>query len=204
MDRKAHWEHVFETKDTRTVSWYRAVPETSLELIEKYTRGDSDVILDLGAGDSNLPDFLLEKGFSNLTVADISLAALEASKLRLLEKAQKITWVESDVLDLQLEKAIDVWHDRAVFHFLSSGADQEKYVEVASNHIQKDGFLLLATFALDGGPLKCSGLEVARHNNASIQKIFGGYFKLIHSFFELHTTPSGGEQKFAWFVLKKT
>jgi 2-polyprenyl-3-methyl-5-hydroxy-6-metoxy-1,4-benzoquinol methylase len=204
MDRRAHWENVFETKDTQKVSWYRSIPKTSMDLIRKHAESKSDTILDMGGGDSNLPDFLIKENYSNVMVADISSAALGASQKRMGKQAEVIKWMNTDVLDMRLENLLNVWHDRAVFHFLNATEDQVKYVKVAAESIKPGGILLLATFALDGGPLKCSGLEVARHDSDSIKRLFGPVFDLLESFYELHTTPSGSEQKFVWFVLKKS
>lgn len=191
MNRKEHWEAVYTTKDVGTVSWYQAEPAQSLQLLEAAGATPESVIIDVGGGDSVLVDRLVERGFRQLTVLDLSGAALSRARARLGEQAATVRWVEADITRAELPRdAYDVWHDRAVFHFLTDADDRARYVATASAVVRRGGTLIIATFAPDG-PLRCSGLEVARYSPESIAQEFAEAFTLQHGFAHSHTTPTG-------------
>ena len=160
-ERKKHWESVFETKDTQKVSWYQKIPETSIKLIESLKLSAESELIEIGSGDGFLADFLLKKGFQNITLLDVSEKALYTVKNRL--KNKNLTYIISDILEFHPPKKYLVWHDRAVFHFLTSPAEIGKYLEIAVNSIETGGYLIVGTFS-DKGPEMCSGLKVEKYN----------------------------------------
>lgn len=201
-DRKRHWENVFQTKDTTKVSWYQPVPETSLKLIEQLNLPKSARIIEVGSGDSFLGDFLLEKGYSEITLLDISEKALDTIRKRLSAKAEKITFLAADVTGFLSSTSFDLWHDRAVFHFLTEIDDIQKYVTNVSEKLVSGGFLILGTFSTSG-PDMCSGLCVQRYSEAELVGLFEKDFKKVKCFTELHQTPSGAEQNFLFCVFQR-
>ncbi len=203
MDRKEHWETVYRTKSHDAVSWYESMPETSLELIEACGLDKTAGMIDVGAGASALVDRLLDRGHSDVSALDVSAEALEASKARLGERAPRVSWFVSDVTLWQPHRTFDLWHDRAVFHFLSSPDDREAYRSVLERAVAPGGWTIMATFAL-GGPLKCSGLDVTRYSEADLDEYLGPAFHMEHSFTRVHTTPSSAEQEFQWMVFRRT
>lgn len=200
--RKIHWETVFQTKDTTKVSWYQPVPETSLRLIEKLKLPKTARIIEVGSGDSYLGDFLLEKGYSEITLLDISEKALEAIKKRLSEKAEKITFLAADVTSFSTSETYDLWHDRAVFHFLTEISDIKKYVKNVSEKLVLGGYLILGTFSKNG-PDMCSGLQVQKYSEAELTGVFEKNFKKIECFCEEHQTPSSTQQNFLFCVFQR-
>jgi ubiquinone/menaquinone biosynthesis C-methylase UbiE len=204
MDKncKEHWEGVYKTKAPTEVGWYQADPKQSLALIAATGIGQTQKIIDIGGGASLLVDKLLEKGFENVTVLDISPAALSQAKSRLEKHAQKISWIEADITEFEPGQEFDLWHDRAVFHFLTDANDRKKYVKVMSQAVVPGGHLIIATFALDG-PLKCSGLEVVRYSPESLVKEIGRNFELKDAVEEAHVTPSGVRQEFIYCRFKR-
>jgi 2-polyprenyl-3-methyl-5-hydroxy-6-metoxy-1,4-benzoquinol methylase len=200
--RKAHWENVYQTKDTTKVNWYQAVPETSLRLIENLNLSASAKIIEVGCGNSNLTEILAEKGYSEITLVDISEVALEMAKVKLGEKAKQITWLAADVANFEPPAKYNVWHDRAVFHFLNERTDIQKYVSTAYNHILHGGHLIISTFS-NNGPDECSGLHVQQYSEKELTEIFGMQFKRIECFAENHKTPSGGSQNFLFCVFQR-
>ncbi len=201
MNRKLHWETVYETKASSDVSWFQAVPTRSLELIAATGTTPSTAIIDIGGGDSSLVDALLQLGHQRVTVLDLSLAALERAQLRLGARAADVTWIEADITQAELPAAFyDVWHDRAVFHFLTAAEDRQRYVQTAAEAIRPGGTMIIGTFALDG-PLRCSGLEVARYDPETLAAEFAPAFDLARGFADVHTTPWGAEQRFTFVVL---
>lgn len=200
--RKEHWEEVFKTKDTTKVSWHQPVPVTSIKLIETLHLPKSAKIIDAGCGDSYLPDHLLEKGYNNITLVDISEKALATVKQRLGGDAKKIHFQISDVTKYKSTVKFDLWHDRAVFHFLTKEDDIQDYLNTVNNHIKPGGYLIIGTFS-ENGPDQCSGLHVQQYSEDSLTKTFNKYFKRIKCFTENHTTPSGGIQNFLFCLFKK-
>jgi len=201
MNTKTHWENIYSSKDDNEVSWFQENPETSLSLIEKYSNYAKDKsIIDVGGGNSLLVSSLHAKGFSNLSVLDISSKALERSRGRLTDV--KINWITANILDYNFSNQVDIWHDRAVFHFLTSIENIQKYVEIASKTIQRNGYLILGTFA-ETGPEKCSGLTIAQYSKTKLELLFSEKFNLIECFEETHITPFNTSQDFIWVVYKR-
>jgi len=202
MDRLTHWEQVYRTKEPDQVSWFQADARLSREMIVGAVPDRTASIIDIGAGASTLADGLLGAGYRHLTVMDLSSAALELAKVRLGPLASSVTWQTADVLTAALPaQAFDVWHDRAVFHFLTDPVDRTRYVAQVCHAVRPGGIVLVATFAEDG-PLRCSGLEVARYSAAELHAQFGPAFTVLTSDRELHTTPSGATQSFTYCVLQ--
>jgi 2-polyprenyl-3-methyl-5-hydroxy-6-metoxy-1,4-benzoquinol methylase len=196
MDAKSHWEKVYATKSPDAVSWYRAHLETSLALIERAAGAHSASIIDVGGGESTLVDDLLARGYENITVLDISQTAIDVTKKRLGLPAEQIHWLVTDVTDAQLERgAYDVWHDRAVFHFLTASEQRAAYIRQVANAVKPGGHVIVSTFGPEG-PSKCSGLDVIRYDAESLHNQFGVRFRLVESSKELHSTPFGTTQQF--------
>jgi len=203
MDTKAHWEHIYETKAPTQVSWYQSHPELSLQLIQRTGVTPAEPILDVGGGASTLVDDLLANDFQQITVLDISATALTLARQRLGDRAAEVTWLEADILRAALPHHFcQVWHDRAVFHFLTRVEDRQRYVEAVRWAVRPGGHVIVATFAVDGPP-RCSGLEVIRYNPDSLHAEFGSDFELETSAAETHHTPFGSEQKFIYCYCRK-
>jgi len=198
MNRQEHWNKVYETKGPHDVSWYQTRPATSLRLIEASGVGPDQGIIDVGGGASVLVDFLLDPGFQKLAVLDISAAALEHAQQRLGARAREVAWFEADVTEFNAPHRFGLWHDRAVFHFLTDKADRQKYLQTLTRTLTPDGRAILATFAV-GGPLRCSGLDVVRYDAPSICAELGEGFDLLEQVAETHVTPWGAEQQFCYF-----
>ena len=198
FDRKTHWQNVYEQKKTTEVSWFQARPAVSLDLIANCCLDPADPIIDVGGGASVLVDYLFAQGHTNLTVLDISGAALAASRNRLGANAGAVKWVESDVTTYSPEIRYTLWHDRAVFHFLTDAEDRRRYVETLKNALRVGGHLILASFAI-GGPEKCSGLPIVQYDARKLQSEFGPGFELVEERAESHVTPAQRVQDFAYF-----
>jgi 2-polyprenyl-3-methyl-5-hydroxy-6-metoxy-1,4-benzoquinol methylase len=199
---QAHWEHVYQSRPTTDVSWYREHLEISLQMIVKTCPDTSSPIIDIGGGSSTLIDDLLQMGYRNVSVLDISNTALENARKRLGASALQAHWIAGDILSVMLQdSSYDLWHDRAVFHFLTEPAQRAAYIESATRTIRHDGFVVLATFASDG-PAKCSGLPVQRYEPEQLAAMFG-QFRLLESRREQHGTPSGGIQSFVYVLMQK-
>ena len=199
-DPRKHWESVYSAKATTEVSWYQSEATLSHELIRKVAPDRSSAILDVGGGASTLVDSLVEEGYSNVGVLDIASNALDAAKARLGPAAGRVRWLTGNVLDADIaDHTIDVWHDRAVFHFLLSADDRGRYVGQVRRTLRPGGHVIIATFAEDG-PEQCSGLHVARYDAAQMQAEFGPDFELLDSIREEHTTPSGKRQSFRYCI----
>lgn len=200
---KSHWENIYDTKHLHEVSWYQPTPTTSLALIEMLSLDSNIAIIDIGGGDSLLVDNLLSHGFENINVLDISKRALEKAEARVGEEnAAKVNWIEADISNYEPQREYDLWHDRAAFHFLTDEKDITHYVKIASAHIKKGAFLIIATFA-ENGPLKCSGLHIQQYSEESLPKVFEENFEKIKVFKEIHKTPSGTEQSFVFAVMRR-
>lgn len=202
MERQNHWEQVYKTKPLEQVSWYQPTPETSLKYIAEAGLDLSAAIIDVGGGDSLLADHLLQAGFTDITVLDISQTALERAKKRLGAKAEKIHWIAADAAHWQPERSYDLWHDRAAFHFLTQPADIKRYRDTASQHIRPGGFLLLGTFS-DKGPEKCSGLTVQRYGAGTLTRTWAKGFEKITCRTTDHATPSGSLQNFLFCLFQR-
>jgi SAM-dependent methyltransferase len=202
MNRSAHWEQVYRTRRTDEVSWFQSQPARSLRFIQQVNPPPGGPVIDLGGGASSLVDALLDAGYHDVTVLDISSTALAHARARLGERSARVRWIEGDVLDADLPAAsFAVWHDRAVFHFLTTADDQARYVARVRHALRPGGHVVIATFAEDG-PTRCSGLEVSRYSAPELLEVFGDAFTLITSEREEHRTPSGAIQRFTWCVLR--
>jgi SAM-dependent methyltransferase len=201
-ESKEHWEKIYTTKQPNEVSWTQAIPQLSLDAIRAANLPSTAKIIDVGGGDSKLVDFLLEDGFTNLTVLDISAAALNRAKVRLGDKAGKVTWIESDILSFKPVETYDFWHDRAAFHFLTSKEEVDAYVRLVSQFVAPSGILNIGTFSVEG-PLKCSGLPIKQYTAASLSETFAEAFELISSETHDHVTPFGTTQNFVFCSFRK-
>ena len=201
-DLKSHWENIYSSKKEDDVSWFQEHPKTSIDLIEKYSIDKSISIIDIGSGRSKILKNLIENGYDDLTYLDISQEACSKSKISLRNKQDLVEWHVVNVLDFNTEKNFSIWHDRAVFHFLISKEDVEKYKQVALKNIVQGGYLILGTFS-ENGPAKCSGLNVSRYSPELLKKIFNPEFKMIESFKIDHKTPFDTNQNFLFSIFKK-
>lgn len=200
--KKEHWEKVFTTKAENEVSWFQKQPETSIQLIKACKLPKDAKIIDIGGGDSYLIDSLIELGYTNLYLLDISENAIERSKKRLGANADKVTFIVSDVLDFITTEKFDAWHDRASFHFLTNETDIIKYRTIVSNALNTNGSFLLGTFS-DEGPLKCSGLEITQYSVEKILDLFEEEFEMENCFTEDHETPFDTTQNFIFCHFRK-
>lgn len=199
-DKKTHWEKVYETKTPEQVSWTQEVPKTSLDFINSFKLDKSAKIIDIGGGDSKLVDCLLDEGFENITVLDISAKALEKTQKRLGDKAKKVTWIVSDITDFKPNTTFNIWHDRAAFHFLTTKEQIEKYKQTVNNAVK--GFLVIGTFS-ENGPLKCSGLDITQYSQEKLTAEFSEVFKKISCLTEDHKTPFDTFQNFLFCSFKR-
>lgn len=198
MERKTHWENVYRTRVPTDVGWYQPHLARSLELIASTGVDGTASLLDVGGGASTLVDDLVARDFRRVTVLDVSAAALQVAKARLGPRAVEVAWIEGDITKVELPpRAYDVWHDRAVFHFLTDAGDRERYVRALRHALKPDGHVVLATFG-PGGPPRCSGLDVVRYSPESLQAALGGEFELAASLREDHRTPAGKVQEFVY------
>jgi 2-polyprenyl-3-methyl-5-hydroxy-6-metoxy-1,4-benzoquinol methylase len=198
VDTRTHWEKVYTTKAPESVSWYRTHLETSLALIERAAVARSASIIDIGGGESTLVDDLLLRGYKNLTVLDVSQTAIEVTKKRLGSAAEQVRWVVGDIVEIEMEPhAYDLWHDRAVFHFLTTPEQRLDYVRQVTRAVKPRGHVIVSTFGPEG-PTKCSGLEVMRYDAESLRGEFGRHFHLVESAKDLHQTPFGSTQQFLY------
>lgn len=203
MQSKSHWEGVYSSKPSDRVSWFQPHAEQSLRLIRASGAPRSAAIIDVGGGASTLVDDLLAGGYSNLNVLDLSAAALAVAKERLHAHAAQVRWLEADITTASLPvHAYDVWHDRAVFHFLTEASDRQAYVEAVLRAVKPGGHVIVATFA-DDGPTQCSGLPVMRYSADALHAEFGAPFTLLGHEREEHHTPAGAVQKFVYCYCRK-
>jgi SAM-dependent methyltransferase len=201
-DLKAHWEEVYSTKGATGISWYQGEPRLSLELIWAVAPAAGGRIIDIGGGASLLVDRLLDLPFERIAVLDIAETALEAVRSRLGKRAETVEWIAADITEIQDVGAFDVWHDRAVFHFLTDATNREKYVDLARRTVSEGGHLIIASFA-DDGPMLCSDLDVCRYNATSMAAELGEDFSLIKEAGETHTTPWNTRQAFFYGVFRR-
>ena len=202
QDRQDHWSKVYREKEPFAVSWYQPEPAPSLRALERLGADPSSAFIDIGGGASNLVDALLTRGWQDVTVIDIAAPALEAAKLRLGEKAEKVHWEVADITDWQPSRRYGVWHDRAVFHFLTEPEQRKAYRQALLSGIVPNGLIIMATFALDG-PEKCSGLPVQRYDPSTLAAELGNDFRLVEAWREEHVTPWDASQSFNWCAFRR-
>ena len=200
--RQSHWENVYTTKGENEVSWYQQSPAPSFELIMQAGATHASAIIDIGGGASRLVDHLVDHGFEDITVLDLSAAALEAARRRLESRADRVHWVVADATAWEPVKAYDIWHDRAAFHFLTDENDRAAYIARLARGVKAGGHAIIGTFALDG-PEKCSGLPVARYDSASLTLALGSEFRLVDTRRHEHATPWGSRQMFQFSVFRR-
>lgn len=200
--REVHWQNVYTTKAEAGVSWFQETPEPSLQLMAEVEATPASAIIDIGGGASRLVDRLIDRGFEDLTVLDLSGAALEAAKARLGGRAASVQWIVADVTVWEPSKAYDIWHDRAAFHFLSGHDDRVAYVARLTRALKTGGYAIIATFAPDG-PEQCSGLPVVRYDADGLAQVLGPAFELVHTRRHAHATPWGSVQSFQFSVFRR-
>jgi ubiquinone/menaquinone biosynthesis C-methylase UbiE len=200
--RRDHWQNVYTRKSENELSWFQENPGPSLELIAKVEAKPGSAVIDIGGGASRLVDRLLDLGFVDLTVLDLSRAALEAAQVRLGNRAAQVEWVVADVTVWQPPKVYDIWHDRAALHFLTEARDRLAYIARLERGLKVGGHAIIATFALDG-PERCSGLPVVRYDPASLGQTLGPAFQLIETRKHAHATPWGSDQSFQFSVFRR-
>jgi len=201
--RKEHWEQIYATKQPAEVSWTQANPETSLRFIHSFNLPVQASIIDVGCGESQLVDILLEEGYENITLLDISEIALQRTKERLGDKSSKINWIASDISEFKPENTFDLWHDRATFHFLTSPGQVKRYLDIARTHIKKTGFMTVGTFS-ENGPKKCSGLDIRQYSEQSLETQLSNGFEKIKCITEDHLTPFNTLQNFLFCSFKRS
>lgn len=199
-ERATHWQQVYLSKADHETSWYQADPAMSLQLIRECASPKA-AIVDIGGGASVLAGILAQDGYA-VTVLDISQAALDRAKNRIGSVAEKIRWIVGDVTEIDSIGQCDVWHDRAVFHFLTEESDRQRYVALVERSIVPGGHAVIGTFALSG-PEKCSGLPVQRYDATKLQEVFAEKFSFVSHYDELHQTPWGAQQAFTYAVLRR-
>ncbi len=202
MSLKQHWENVFTTKKPNEVSWYQQTPEESLQFFNQLSVDKNAAVIDIGSGDSFLVDHLLERGYTNITVLDISKSAIDKVKKRLGKKANRVKWIVSDILDFKNDNQYDCWHDRAAFHFLTSTEEVESYISIAQKHIKPSGKLIIGTFS-NNGPEKCSGLPVQQYDEDLLNNTLKKWFSKIKCITTNHITPFKTVQNFLFCSFQK-
>lgn len=200
LNRKQHWEIVYETKNPEQVSWTQDKPKTSLDLLSSINLNKDAKIIDVGGGDSKLVDYLLQAGYTDITVLDISAKALEKAKYRLGDKSKQIKWIVSDITEFKPTETYDVWHDRATFHFLTNAQERDKYFQIAKKYASN--FLIIGTFSKDG-PEKCSGLKIKQYCEQELIELFSNDFEKITCLNNNHITPFNTLQNFLFCSFKK-
>jgi 2-polyprenyl-3-methyl-5-hydroxy-6-metoxy-1,4-benzoquinol methylase len=203
MQAKEHWERIYSTKSPDSVSWFQERAEQSLRIIRETGSPRSVAVIDVGGGASVLVEDLLNDGYSDITVLDLSAAALDTARKRLDQRAKEIKWIEADITNADLPyHAYDIWHDRAVFHFLTSTEQRRAYVDAVMRSVKPGGHVIVATFAEDG-PMQCSGLPIVRYSAGELHAEFGAAFTLLQHEKEEHHTPFGTTQKFVYCYCRK-
>ena len=200
LDRKRHWETVYEQKSPLEVSWYQSDPLLSLELSQNTGIPQDAAIIDVGSGASILVDRLLASGYRNVSVLDLSAKALAYAQARLGGTSHRATWIEADITAFIPPINYDLWHDRAVFHFLTNAEDRRKYIDILKHGVRSGGHVIIAAFAIDG-PTQCSGLDIVQYDAEKLSETLGEQFRLAEERVELHITPANREQKFVYFRL---
>jgi trans-aconitate methyltransferase len=203
MSRQQHWNTVYSTKAEREVSWFEPSPDVSMQMIEAAGLTPETCLIDIGGGESRLVDALVARGVHGIGVLDVAREALLRAQARLGDKAAEVAWIQADVTGMWSWKDVDIWHDRAVFHFLTERGDREKYKERLIEHVKPGGTVIIATFALEG-PEKCSGLPVTRYSPQTLAAELGDRFALVESRPHAHPTPWGATQAFQYSRFKRT
>jgi SAM-dependent methyltransferase len=202
FDRQKHWENIYQTKELKDVSWFQPTPETSLEFFNQYEVQKTAKVIDIGGGDSFLVDHLLDLGYTDVTVLDISIAAIERAKKRLGEKAKKVKWIVADASNFKPLEKYDFWHDRAAFHFLTEEDEISKYIETAQQNINPAGILVIGTFS-EQGPKKCSGIEIKQYSEKTMTDRLKIFFDKIKCITVDHKTPFDTIQNFVFCSFRK-
>ncbi len=202
MDLKEHWEKIYNTRQFEETSWYQPKPEHSLEIIRSLGLSPEANIIDIGGGNSFLADHLLELGYKNIHVLDISAKALQDSQNRLGEKADKINWIESDITNFKPDISFDLWHDRAALHFLTEDKPVEDYLSVLKNSLKKGAYCLLSVFS-ENGPVKCSGITIRKYATSALEELLELDFETVRLENRDHTTPWGAKQNFSTGLFRR-
>jgi SAM-dependent methyltransferase len=202
FNRKKHWENIYQTKQINEVSWFQATPETSLDFIRQFNLSITAKIIDIGGGDSFLVDHLLELGYKDITVLDISEGALDRAKQRLGDRAKIIKWIVADAATFKPTEKYDFWHDRATFHFLTQEEEISNYIDIAQKSIKQNGIIVLGTFS-ENGPKKCSGIEIRQYSETTMTERLKLFFEKINCITIDHITPSGTIQNFIFCSFRK-
>jgi cyclopropane fatty-acyl-phospholipid synthase-like methyltransferase len=202
FDRKNHWENIYKTKELKDVSWFEPNPETSLHFFKQFNVQKSAKIIDIGGGDSFLVDHLLALGYNNITVLDISEAALQRAKNRLGNEALKVKWIVADAATFKPTEKYDFWHDRAAFHFLTEEEEISKYLDIVQNNLEPTGILVIGTFS-ESGPKKCSGIEIKQYSETSMTEKLNQFFEKIKCITIDHKTPFDTIQNFVFCSFRK-
>jgi ubiquinone/menaquinone biosynthesis C-methylase UbiE len=202
MDRTEHWEALYTTRDATSVGWFEPVPTVSLRRIREAVEAGARSLVDIGGGSSRLIDHVLDLGLDRMAVVDIAEHGLEIARERLGERVARVEWIVGDVTELEDVGRFDIWHDRAVFHFLTDERDRDRYVALAERTVSPGGFAVMATFAADG-PEQCSGLPVCRYDPVELARECGPNFELLDSERYVHTTPRGVHQSFAYSTFRR-
>jgi ubiquinone/menaquinone biosynthesis C-methylase UbiE len=201
-DLKRHWNTIYQRKSSAELSWYQETPKASLDFIEQFDLNKTARIIDVGGGDSLFVDHLLERGFSNISVLDISEKAIERAQQRLGKLAMQVDWILADATEFQPRVQYDFWHDRAAFHFLTREEDIDCYLNIINRGVHPEGYLIVGTFS-DRGPDKCSGLEIKKYSENMLSKKLNPNFSKIKCIHEDHTTPTQTVQNFIYCSFQK-
>jgi SAM-dependent methyltransferase len=202
IDRKKHWENIYQTTELKDVSWFQPKPETSLDFFKQFNVPATAKIIDIGGGDSFLVDHLLDLGYQDISVLDISKAAIDRAKQRLGDKAKTVKWIVADAATFKPEEKYDFWHDRATFHFLTDEQEITNYLQTAQENMNSKGILVIGTFS-DQGPKTCSGIEIKQYSEKSMTNRLKKYFEKMNCKTVDHKTPSGNTQNFVFFSFSK-
>ncbi len=202
FNRKNHWEHIYKTKQLNEVSWYQPIPDTSLKFFEQFNIPKQAKIIDIGGGDSLLVDHLIDRGYVDITVLDISESALERAKSRLGDQAANVKWIVADAASFLPEQQYDFWHDRAAFHFLTQEEEIENYIKNVQKSIKSSGILVIGTFS-EQGPKKCSGIEIKQYSETSMTDLLKPFFEKIECISVEHKTPFDTIQQFIFCSFRK-
>lgn len=202
FDRHLHWENIYKTKQANEVGWYQPVPLTSLQLLEQFNIPVTAKIIDVGGGDSFFVDHLLDMGYQDITVLDISETAITRAKERLGDASEKVKWIVADAADFKPPEKYDFWHDRAAFHFLTRDSEVESYIDAVQQSMNPNGILIIGTFSTNG-PKKCSGIDIRQYSEASMVEQLKRYFHKVRCFTLDHITPSGATQNYIFCSFRK-